>query len=164
MKVLFLDESGDHSLSAIDPQYPIFVLGGVIVEKDYAEGPMVEALHRLKLECFGRDDLILHTSDMIRNRNGFERMKEPAFREKFYGKLNELMLSLNYQVVACAIKKDAHLAKHGIGALDPYMLSLDILIERFCFEIGKQGSTGFIMAEKRNPTLDHELDLAWLNL
>lgn len=31
MKVLFLDESGDHNLSVIDPQYPLFVLGGVIV-------------------------------------------------------------------------------------------------------------------------------------
>jgi hypothetical protein len=32
VKLLFLDESGDH----IDPQYPLFVLGGVIVDKDYA--------------------------------------------------------------------------------------------------------------------------------
>ena len=31
MKVLFLDESGDHNLAVIDPQYPLFVLGGVIV-------------------------------------------------------------------------------------------------------------------------------------
>ncbi len=38
MKVLFLDESGDHNLSVIDPQYPMFVLGGVIVDKAYAEG------------------------------------------------------------------------------------------------------------------------------
>ena len=34
MRVLFLDESGDHNLSAIDPRYPIFVLGGIIVDKE----------------------------------------------------------------------------------------------------------------------------------
>ena len=28
MKVLFLDESGDHSLEIIDPQYQVFVLAG----------------------------------------------------------------------------------------------------------------------------------------
>jgi hypothetical protein len=28
---LFLDESGDHSLDVIDSQYPMFVLGGVIM-------------------------------------------------------------------------------------------------------------------------------------
>ncbi|MBA7700163.1 hypothetical protein ES703_108872 [subsurface metagenome] len=37
MKILFLDESGDHNLSIIDPQYPLFVLGGVIVDMDYAD-------------------------------------------------------------------------------------------------------------------------------
>ena len=42
MKVLFLDESGDHNLSVIDPSYPIFVLGGVIVDQDYAD--LTEAL------------------------------------------------------------------------------------------------------------------------
>lgn len=33
MKVLYLDESGDHSLEVVDPQYPVFVLGGIIAEK-----------------------------------------------------------------------------------------------------------------------------------
>ena len=33
MKVLFLDESGDHNLTVIDDNYPVFVLGGVIAEK-----------------------------------------------------------------------------------------------------------------------------------
>ena len=30
---LFLDESGDHSLYKIDPQYPLFVLGGALITK-----------------------------------------------------------------------------------------------------------------------------------
>jgi len=47
------------------------------------------------------------------------------------------MLDLKYQVVACAVKKDSHLAQYGLAALDPYMLSLDILVERFCMEIGE---------------------------
>ncbi len=62
-----------------------------------------------------------------------------------------------------AIRKDEHLARYGVAALDPYMLSLDILVDRFCFEIGHDGP-GVIVAEKRDPTLDRELDLAWLNL
>lgn len=47
------------------------------------------------------------------------------------------MAGLQCQVVACAVRKDEHLARYGIAALDPYMLSLDILVERFCFEIGR---------------------------
>ena len=163
MKVLFLDESGDHNLSVIDPQYPLFVLGGVIVEQDYAEGELAERLDRFKQDLFGHTDIVLHTADIVRNRNGFERMKEPAFRECFYGALNVLMKDLSYSAVACAIRKDEHLARYGVAALDPYMLSLDILVERFCFEIGRSG-TGVIVAETRDPTLDRELDIAWLNL
>ena len=41
-KILFLDEFGDHNLTAIDPQHPIFVLGGIIVDEKYALGEMTE--------------------------------------------------------------------------------------------------------------------------
>ena len=164
MKVLFLDESGTHNLTDIDPAYPIFVLGGIIVDKDYAEGELSQKVSQLKRELFGTDNIILHTADITRNRNGFERMKEAEFRSLFYAKLNNLMRSLEYRVVACVIKKDKHLGRYGIAAVDPYMLSLNILVERFCFEIGTGGERGIIVAEKRETSLDHELDLAWLNL
>lgn len=44
------------------------------------------------------------------------------------------------------------------------MLSLHILVERFCFEIDKVPKGGLIVAERRNPTLDNQLELAFLNL
>lgn len=164
MRVMFLDESGDHNLSVIDPQYPLFVLGGVIVDKEYAEGELTEKLTAFKRELFGREDLVLHTADISRNRNGFERLKEPAFRQQFYERLNVLMAELQYSVVACAIRKDEHLSRYGVAALDPYLLSLDVLVERFCMDIGNAEGGGLIVAERRDTTLDHELDLAWLNL
>ena len=77
-----------------------------------------------------------NTADITRNRGIFECVKDRAFRADFYAALNELMRSLEYKVVACAIRKQAHLAAYGVATLDPYMLSLDILVERFCFEIG----------------------------
>ena len=63
MKVLFLDESGDHNLSVIDPQYPMFVLGGVIMEVDYAKGPLTDALNDFKQRMLGRTNIVLHTAD-----------------------------------------------------------------------------------------------------
>lgn len=164
MKILFLDESGDHNLSVIDPQYPLFVLGGVIVGQSYAEGALNDGLNAFKHSLFGRSDIVLHTADIARNRNGFEGLKDVTFRNRFYEALNALMRSLHYSVVACVIRKDAHLGRYGIAALDPYLLSLDVLVERFCFEIGKVSGGGLIVAERRDPTLDREMDLAWLNL
>ena len=49
VKVLFLDKSGGHSLSLIDPQYPLFVLGGVVMEQAYSEGPLVAELNAFKM-------------------------------------------------------------------------------------------------------------------
>jgi hypothetical protein len=164
MKVMFLDESGDHNLRVIDPQYPLFVLGGVIVDKDYAEGELSERLAAFKRDLFGREDLILHTADITRNRNGFEGLKDAGFRQAFYEQLNALMADLRYSVVACAIRKDQHLSRYGVAALDPYLLSLDVLVERFCMDVGNIEAGGLIVAERRDPTLDHELELAWLNL
>jgi uncharacterized protein DUF3800 len=164
VKILFLDESGDHNLSVIDPQYPLFVLGGVIIEKNYAEGPLVQELSDFKRRHFGTDQIVLHTADIVRNCNGFERMKEKAFREAFFNDLNSLMRRLSYMVVACAIRKEDHLLRYGVAALDPYLLSLDVLVERFCFELGGVSNGGVIVAECRDPILDRQLDIAWLNL
>ena len=164
MKVLFLDESGDHNLSVINHDYPMFVLGGVVMDKDYADGPLVQALNEFKREMFGHTDIVLHTADIVRNRNGFEALKDTSFRDRFYERLNALMRTLRYSVVACAIRKEEHLRRYGVAALDPYILSLDILVERFCFEIGRVSNGGVIVAENRDSTLDRQLELAWLNL
>ena len=162
VKVLFLDESGDHNLAVVDPQYPVFVLGGVIMDKEYAERHLVDALNEFKAEVFGRTDIVLHTADITRNRNGFEDMQDEAFRNHFYDRINELMRSLSYSVVACVIRKDEYLGRYGLTAIDPYQFSLGVLIEIFCFDVGGEG--GIVVAERRDPTLDRGLELAWSNL
>lgn len=164
MKILFLDESGDHNLTTIDPAYPIFVLGGIIIDKNYAENELTELFNKFKIKIFGTKDIILHTADLTRNKNGFEKLKDQTFRNYFYSELNALIKALNFSVVACVILKNNHLSRYGIAALDPYFLSLDILVERFCLDIGNISNGGLIIAEKRDKTLDHELDIAWLNL
>jgi hypothetical protein len=164
MKVLYLDESGDHNLLKNDPQYPMFVLGGVILDQAHAEGELAEMMDGFKLRMFGRTDIVLHSADITRNQNGFERMKEAPFRGEFLEGLNDLMRRVEYTVVACAIRKDAHLARYGTAAIDPYLLSLDVLVERFCLDVGDRAGGGVIVAERRDRVLDRALDLAWQHL
>lgn len=163
-KILFLDESGDHNLTAIDPQHPIFVLGGIIVDEKYAFGEMTYKLNKFKEENFGTKNITLHTPDFTRQKNGFERMKEREFCEKFYSKLNQLISELEIKIISCAIKKEQHMERYGMDAIDPYHLSLNVLVERFCFELEESSSNGKIIAEARDAVLDRQLDLAWLNL
>lgn len=166
MLILFLDESGDHSLNKIDPQYPVFVLGGCIVDWDYHDRHMTEKIRSYKEELFGREDFILHTADIIRRKGVFQALTKIEVRENFFEKTNRLMNDLDYMVVACGIKKDAHLRLYRLAAMDPYMLSLKILVERFVFEIKSRGGgeKGIIVAESRDETLNNELRLNWIDL
>ena len=164
MKVLCLDESGDHNLTVIDSNYPLFVLGGVIVDKDYADGPLTEALDDFKRRMFGTTDIVLHTADIVRNRNGFEELNNPQFRETFYHELNLLVRELDYTVVACAIRKNEHFRHYGATAIDLYRVSLHKLSELFCDEIGEVRNGGMILAESRDSTLDQDLEYSWSSL
>jgi hypothetical protein len=164
VKVLYLDESGDHNLRVIDPLYPVFVLGGVLIDEEYAAGEMEEEMRRFKRELFGRDDLILHTADITRNRNGFEQLKDSAFRARFYERLNELVRALRFEVLACAVKKRDYVQRHGISAADPYTVGLGVLVEQLCHVVGDVEQGGRIIAEKRGPELDRQLDLSWETL
>jgi hypothetical protein len=164
MYLIFLDESGDHSLNKIDPQYPAFVLAGCVMDDKYHDTTANTELNKFKKEIFGSSEIILHTADINRNKNGFESLKSTNFRKYFYTKLNELMQYLDYTVIACVIKKDKHLEKYGLAAIDPYMLSLKCLVERFVFMLRESDQKGLIIAESRNPTLDNQLELAYLNL
>lgn len=163
MKVMYLD-SGDHSLEKIDASYPVFVLGGVIVDRAYARTVIDPQLREMKEEYFGRDDIILHTADLVRAKNGFEDLKDPAKRARFYEALNVKMREFDYSVVACVTKKDELLAQYGANAGDPYMYSLRVVVELFCRELGNSPDGGFICAEKRGFELDRELDRAWSHL
>lgn len=161
MKVLFLDESGDHNLTVIDDNYPVFVLGGVIVDKDYAEGPLVEAFDDFKTRLFGRTDVVLHTADIGRNRNGFEGLKDTGFRNRFYKELNLLMQKLRYEVVACVIFKKEYYDQFGANALDPYRLGLRVMVETLCNAVGPSGGLGSIILERRGKLLDGDVEETW---
>ena len=161
MHTLYLDESGNHDLRKIDPDYPVFVLGGVIVEDNYAKTVLEMEVGSFKLRWFGSTSTVLHTADMVRNRNEFGILQDSGVRERFYRDLNEMMRRLEYSVVACAIDKYAYVEDRGNREVDPYALGFEKLIEAFCLEIGDVDGGGKIVAEKRLPDLDRSLMSSW---
>lgn len=168
MKIMFLDESGDHNLDPkkVDASYPIFVLGGCIFEQDYYEKEVVLAFNKLKIDFFGDKDIIFHTAEMIRPTKAkdkrFLKLIPTDFRVKFYAALNDVLAKTDFKLTACAINKNDHIEKYGIVALDPYLLSFDNLLNRFIFQIHTPAK-GIIYAEKRGSVLDNQLEIAWLN-
>jgi hypothetical protein len=155
---LYLDESGDHAMDRISPLYPVFVLGGVIIpDADYEE--VRRKLDRMKQDYLESDEVILHTADMSRNRNGFEFMKNTEERERFITALTELMDELPYTVIAVAVRKDEHKKRYGAAATDPYHLAMEFILERYYAFLG--GRRGALIAECRNEALDRRLSAVY---
>lgn len=162
MKVLYLDESGNHDLNPkkINQNYPIFALGGVIVERSHVRDVIEPEMRQFKLTHFGREDICLHTVDMGRGRGDYGFLADPTKRKSFYDDLNAMLDRWDYQVMVCVFEKIRYLKQYS-NPVDPYHYGIEILIERFCVELGSSSDAGMIYAEMRNPNLDRELLLAW---
>lgn len=163
MKILFLDESGDHDLINIDPLYPVFVLAGCMIDSIYLNSVLVPGLAKIKQDLFKTDKIILHFCDYTRNQNGFEKMSNKAFREEFYRRINELVKETDFRLIACIVDKNKHI-KHYKNAMDPYLLSLEMVLERFIIFLNSNNEQGMIIAESRGTQLDNQLNLAFLDL
>jgi len=164
MKVLFLDESGDHNLLVVDKDYPIFVLGGCIMDEQEHDKKAKPLLLSFKKELFGTEEIVLHFRDYARSVNGFEQMRAGEFRDRFYAGLADILRGLEFVLLACIIDKNRHLEKYQLRAMDPYILSLEVLVERFAYYLKEVNDRGIIIAESRGPQLDNEINLAFLGL
>ncbi len=62
--IVYVDESGDHSLQSIDEQYPIFVLAFCVFHKRHYSETIVPALEKFKFNYFGHDQVVLHENEI----------------------------------------------------------------------------------------------------
>lgn len=168
MKLMYIDESGDHNLDPkkIDKSYPIFVLAGCVLEEDYYNSTFVPKFNAFKKDLFGDSNLCLHTLEMSRPEKSKDKryllFRNKKFRAKFYLELNKLIKNTEFTLISCSILKTNYLSKYGLSALDPYLLSFDNLVNRLVFDL--KNNKGKIFAEKRHDNLDQQLEIAWLNI
>jgi len=86
---VILDEPGDHSGRVLDPVYPLFTIAAVMIDEAQERDVVPPAFDEVKQTLLGDARVALRTSDLIRNRNGFERFRDPRFR----GRLLEARVS-----------------------------------------------------------------------
>ena len=156
---LFIDESGDHGLSNIDPSFPVFVLCGVLFASD-AKVEMEERVDELKKEFWGDKKVILHSRDIRKCEKEFQILFNMEIKNRFYSLLNSTITGSNYKVFAAAIDKNAHVIEFGRLANDVYEIALSFIIEQcvLCLnEIAKVKSQLNIIIEKRGRKEDAQL-------
>lgn len=81
--LVFVDESGDHSLTSINPQHPVFVLAFVIIKKaDYVR-QVCPALQEFKMRYWGHDEVVLHEHEIRKPRDQFSFLLKRDIEKEF---------------------------------------------------------------------------------
>ena len=134
---LFLDESGDHGLVFVDPNFPVFVLCGVIMS-DEAYLKLDREIGEIKRMFWGNKKVILHSRDIRKCDREFQILFDPDKKRDFYKAVNQVVSTSNYTIIAAAINKEAHIKQYGRLANDVYAIALSFVIERGVFYLDDQ--------------------------
>lgn len=161
----FIDECGDHSMREIDPDFPIFLLSLVIVQRrDYVE-QIIPELSRLKLRYWNHEGVNLHSRDIRKSQGSFGFHLNPVIRPRFLSEMSSLMQNLPYSLVVAGVRKDHLLAFSADASANPYTVALGMAMESV---IGLLKSTGErelpLVAETRGAKEDAELERAFQEL
>jgi hypothetical protein len=71
------------------------------------------------------------------------------------------MIDMMYDVVACAIKKDEARRRYASLPRNPYRYSLNVVVERFVFELQRAREQGILVLESRGGHLDRQIEGDW---
>lgn len=157
--IVYVDESGDHSLTHINEEFPVFVLVFCVFRIDQYVRRIVPAAQQLKFEFFGHDQVILHESEIRRRRQPFELLRDDNLRKRFLGRLSNLVQQAGMVVIAAVIDK-RRMANEGGSVNNPYDLALRSCMERtqtFLQDAGASGRTTQIVFESRGKSEDEKL-------
>lgn len=158
--IIFADESGDHGMSSINPENPVFVLVFCIFKKaDYCS-IVKQAITKLKLDFWGHDLAILHSHEIRRSKGEFTFLFNEEKRRIFLNALHQTMQNIPFSIVAAAIDKRGLKNKES-NPDNPYLLALEFCLDyAYCFlEKEKQlKHITHIVVESRGKAEDLDLE------
>ncbi len=159
--LVFVDESGDHGLDAIDHGYPMFVLAFCVISKADYVGKIVPAIQRFKLKHFGHDNVILHERDIRKDVGDFAFLKTKEKKAAFLDELTQIVADAPFSLICTVIRKVALKQKY-VAPENPYHIALGFGIERvhYCLQgRGAGDARTHVVVERRGRREDAELEL-----
>jgi hypothetical protein len=161
--IIYVDESGDHGLASIDPNYPVFVLAFCIFCKLDYSSKVASAVQHFKFRHFGHDMVILHEHDIRKDKGAFGFLKTRALKEAFLNELTDMVKAAPFTLIATVIKKDV-LAARYVKPDNPYHIAMGFGLERafrFLQSKGQDDRITHVVFENRGKKEDDELELAF---
>jgi len=163
--VVYLDETGDHSMELIDQGFPVFGVVMVICDSEKYINEIVPHVCKLKFDFFGHEGTILHSRDIRRAQKEFGFLTDPGIRPPFYERLNDIMSNNDYRIIAAFIRKQRHKDRYGDWANHPYDMALTFALERLLPLLEEAGQRSVkIVAEARGGSEDTDLHYSFLKV
>jgi hypothetical protein len=160
--IVYVDESGDHSLTSIDEGYPVFVLSFCVFQKTHYSHAITPALRMLKFETFGHDMVILHEQDIRKKTGAFHQMGKER-REVFFEDLNALIAGADFTLLVTIIDK-YKLKQERTEETHVYHLAMELGLEKLyhCLQSrNQQNRLTHVICEARGRVEDQALKLAF---
>ncbi len=163
--IVYLDETGDHSLELIDKDFPVFALAMFICDTTYYNHTILPTVAQLKTDYFGHEGVILHSRDIRKAQKDFGFLTNPQKRAEFIERINAMMRDFEYSLIVSVIKKQDHKGKYGVAADNPYDLAMKFCLERLLpFLEEAQQKQVYLIAESRGKKEDNDLELSFFKI
>lgn len=159
--IVYVDESGDHSLASIDQGYPVFVLALCVFHKRHYAEKIVPAVEKLKFNYFGHDSVVLHENEIRKQKGDFAFLSHRPTRDEFMGRLSSVMDASNFILIACVVDKVRLSRSEGANS-NPYHIALGVCLEalrEFLAEKKQDEFKTHVLVECRGKKEDAELEL-----
>lgn len=163
--VVYVDESGDHSLTSIDEEYPVFVLSFCVFQKTHYSHVIAPALRMLKFTTFGHDIVILHEQDIRKKTGAFHQMNKER-REIFFDDLNALIAQADFTLFATVIDK-YKLKREQTRDIHVYHLAMQLGLEKlhnFLQSRNQHNRLTHVICEARGKVEDRALELEFFHV
>lgn len=156
--IVYVDESGDHSLSSIDESFPIFVLAFCVFHKRHYWDRVVKSIERFKFQHFGHDVVILHERDIRKETPPFG-FKDKAEKNQFLDRLTSEIVDNNFILISCVVDKKNVQPKPGENA---YHIALKYCLDSLYDLVSEKNQAQkktHVVVECRGNKEDKELEL-----
>lgn len=158
--VVYVDESGDHGMQTVDPNYPVFVLAFCVFYKRHYCEKVVPALQKFKFNHFGHDHVVLHEHE-IRKEKGSFKFQSRHHKHDFLDQLTGIIDVSNFILISCLIDK-GRLRDKQEQLSNPYHLALGFCLEtlyEFLQEKSQDDALTHVVVECRGTKEDKDLEL-----
>lgn len=157
---LFIDESGDHGLTTVFEEFPVFLLSGVVItDRDYEQ--VRNSFNLIKQRLWNSKEVVFHSRDIRKCEKEFSVLFDMEKKKWFYEQINDAISVSHYVIIASAIRKDLYIKRYGRLSNDVYEIALSFIIERAIFYLDDQcfnDKSLEIVIEKRGRKEDKKLE------